>query len=151
MKKYAIVYADGSNRRLTQTDYPSRKEAGDALIYFLTCNNASYSKAVLRAQGSWVNDFDKDRITQRLSKGLIHAYTQRRFAPYDGFQTEPFSISHVSAYIPRGTKFFVSDDHQTIGAEELYILNHMAPRAFGLTDQQVYDIIALAIWNRKNQ
>lgn len=36
-------------------------------------------------------------------------------------------------------------------AEELYILNHMAPRAFGLTDQQVYDIIALAIWNRKNQ
>lgn len=37
------------------------------------------------------------------------------------------------------------------GAEELYILNCMAPRAFGLTDQQVYDIIALAIWNRKNQ
>ena len=27
MKRYAIVYADGSNRRLTQTDYPSRKEA----------------------------------------------------------------------------------------------------------------------------
>lgn len=44
MKRYAIVYADGSNRRLTQTDYSSRKEAGDALIYFLTCNNASYSK-----------------------------------------------------------------------------------------------------------
>ena len=60
-------------------------------------------------------------------------------------------FSYVSAYIPRGTKFFISDDHQTIGAEELYILNHMAPRAFGLTDQQVYDIIALAIWNRKNQ
>lgn len=38
MKRYAIVYADGSNRRLTQIDYPSRKEAGDALIYFLTCN-----------------------------------------------------------------------------------------------------------------
>lgn len=107
--------------------------------------------AVLRAQGSWVNDFDKDRITQRLSKGLIHAYTHCRFAPYDGYSTEPFNISYVSAYIPRGTKFFVSDDHQTIGAEELYILNHMAPRAFGLTDQQVYDIIALAIWNRKNQ
>lgn len=107
--------------------------------------------AVLRAQGSWVNDFNKDRITQRLSKGLIHAYTHCRFAPYDGYSTEPFNISYVSAYIPRGTKFFVSDDHQTIGAEELYILNHMAPRAFGLTDQQVYDIIALAIWNRKNQ
>ncbi len=38
MKRYAIVYADGSNRRLTQIDYSSRKEAGDALIYFLTCN-----------------------------------------------------------------------------------------------------------------
>jgi hypothetical protein len=107
--------------------------------------------AVLRAQGSWVNDFDKDRITQHLGKGLIHAYTQRRFAPYDGFQTEPFSITHISAYIPRGTKFFISNDHQTIGAEELYILNHMAPRTFGLTDEQIYDIIALAIWNRKNQ
>lgn len=43
--------------------------------------------------------------------------------------------------------FGVLDD----SAEELYILNHMAPRAFGLTDQQVYDIIALAIWDRKNQ
>lgn len=28
MKRYAIVYADGSNRRLTQTDYPSRKDDG---------------------------------------------------------------------------------------------------------------------------
>lgn len=58
---------------------------------------------------------------------------------------------YIVGYTLSGTKFFVSDDHQTIGAEELYILNHMAPRAFGLTDQQVYDIIALAIWNRKNQ
>lgn len=33
MKRYAIVYADGSNRRLTQIDYPSRKEAGDAENY----------------------------------------------------------------------------------------------------------------------
>lgn len=107
--------------------------------------------AVLRAQGSWVNDFNKDRITQRLSKGLIHAYTHCRFAPYNSYSTEPFNISYVSAYIPRGTKFFVSDDYQTIGAEELYILNYMAPHAFGLTDQQIYDIIALAIWNRKNQ
>ena len=118
------------------------------------CTSQKISKwidAVLHAQGSWVNDFNKDRITQFLGKGLIHAYTHCRFAPYDGYSTEPFNISHVSAYIPRGTKFFVSDDHQTIGAEELYILNHMAPRAFGLTDQQVYDIIALAIWNRKNQ
>lgn len=30
MKRYAIVYADGSNRRLTQTTYASREEAGDA-------------------------------------------------------------------------------------------------------------------------
>ena len=45
----------------------------------------------------------------------------------------------------------VSLNEHTLSAEELYILNHMAPRAFGLTDQQVYDIIALAIWNQKNQ
>lgn len=54
MKRYAIVYADGSNRRLTQTDYSSRKEAGDALIYFLTCNNASYSKD----DDEYLNPFD---------------------------------------------------------------------------------------------
>ena len=29
MKRYAIVYADGSNRRLTQTTYASREEGGD--------------------------------------------------------------------------------------------------------------------------
>ena len=54
MKRYAIVYADGSNRRLTQTDYLSRKEAGDALIYFLTCNNAGYSKD----EDEYLNPFD---------------------------------------------------------------------------------------------
>ena len=54
MKRYAIVYADGSNRRLTQTDYPSRKEAGDALIYFITCNNAGYSKD----DEEYLNPFD---------------------------------------------------------------------------------------------
>lgn len=39
--------------------------------------NVSVSlNAALRAQGSWVNDFDKDRITQRLGKGLItHIHT----------------------------------------------------------------------------
>ena len=54
MKRYAIVYADGSNRRLTQIDYASREEAGDALIYFLTCNNASYSKD----DDEYLNPFD---------------------------------------------------------------------------------------------
>lgn len=54
MKRYAIVYADGSNRRLTQTDYPSRKEAGNALIHFLTCNNASCSKD----DDEYLNPFD---------------------------------------------------------------------------------------------
>lgn len=54
MKRYAIVYADGSDRRLTQIDYPSRKEAGDALIYFLTCNNASCSKD----DDEYLNPFD---------------------------------------------------------------------------------------------
>ena len=47
MKRYAIVYADGSNRRLTQIDYPSRKEAGDALIYFLTCNMQAIQKMTM--------------------------------------------------------------------------------------------------------
>ena len=60
MKRYAIVYADGSNRRLTQIDYPSRKEAGDALIYFLTCNNASYSNSLdENANSSLVNNLLK--------------------------------------------------------------------------------------------
>ena len=54
MKRYAIVYADGSNRRLTQTDYLSRKEAGDALIYFITCNNVGYSKD----EDEYLNPFD---------------------------------------------------------------------------------------------
>ena len=44
MKKYAIVYADGSNRRLTQTTYASREEAGDALMYYINTNNAGYQK-----------------------------------------------------------------------------------------------------------
>lgn len=32
MKRYAIVYADGSNRRLTQTDYSSRKDDCDMYV-----------------------------------------------------------------------------------------------------------------------
>lgn len=54
MKRYAIVYADGSNRRLTQIDYLSRKAAGDALTYLLTCNNAIYSKD----DDEYLNPFD---------------------------------------------------------------------------------------------
>lgn len=54
MKKYAIVYADGSNRRLTQTDYPSRKEAGDALMYYIETNNADYQKG----DDNYLNPFD---------------------------------------------------------------------------------------------
>lgn len=32
MKRYAIVYADGSNRRLTQIDYPSRKDTWNKVL-----------------------------------------------------------------------------------------------------------------------
>lgn len=39
MKRYAIVYADGSNRRLTQTTYASREEAGDTLCIRQGCSS----------------------------------------------------------------------------------------------------------------
>jgi hypothetical protein len=54
MKKYAIVYADGSNRRLTQTTYTSREEAGDALMYYIDTNNAGYQKG----DDDYLNPFD---------------------------------------------------------------------------------------------
>lgn len=54
MKRYAIVYADGSNRRLTQIDYPSRKEASDALMYYIDTNNAGYPKG----DANYLNPFD---------------------------------------------------------------------------------------------
>lgn len=44
MKRYAIVYADGSNRRLTQIDYLSHEAAEDALMYYIDCNNSGYKK-----------------------------------------------------------------------------------------------------------
>lgn len=34
MKRYVIVYADGSSRRLTQIDYLSYEAAEDALMYY---------------------------------------------------------------------------------------------------------------------
>ena len=149
--KWHVGCFRGTGEELIKKAYQDSEKSGreyERVVRYVESILADEQK---EQKNEWVNDFDKDRITQRLSKGLIHAYTHCRFAPYDGYSTEPFNISYVSAYIPRGTKFFVSDDHQTIGAEELYILNHMASRAFGLTDQQVYDIIALARWNRKNQ
>ena len=54
MKRYAIVYADGSNRRLTQTNYASREEAGDALMYYIDANNAGYPKG----DANYLNPFD---------------------------------------------------------------------------------------------
>lgn len=44
MKRYVIVYADGSNRRLTQIDYLSREAAEDALMYYIDCYNSGYKK-----------------------------------------------------------------------------------------------------------
>ena len=54
MKRYAIVYTDGSNRRLTQIDYPSRKEAGDALMYYIDTNNEGRPKG----DADYLNPFD---------------------------------------------------------------------------------------------
>lgn len=100
--------------------------------------NVSVSlNAALRAQGSWVNDFDKDRITQRLGKGLIHAYTQF------GYATRYVSDRDVAveACIPKGTKFFVSDDHEAIAAEKMFISSIRASLNSGLTDEQILKLI----------
>lgn len=53
MKKYIITYADGK-RRLTQTTYASREEAGDALMYYIDTNNADYQKG----DDDYLNPFD---------------------------------------------------------------------------------------------
>ena len=53
MKKYIITSADGK-RRLTQTTYTSREEAGDALIYYINTNNAGYPKG----DANYLNPFD---------------------------------------------------------------------------------------------
>lgn len=53
MKKYIITYADGK-RRLTQTIYASREEAGDALMYYININNAGYQKG----DDNYLNPFD---------------------------------------------------------------------------------------------
>lgn len=53
MKKYIIIYNDGS-RRLTQTTYASREEAGDALMYYIETNNAGYPKG----DDNYLNPFD---------------------------------------------------------------------------------------------
>ena len=53
MKKYVITSADGK-RRLTQTTYPSREEAGDALMYYIDTNNAGYPKG----DDNYLNPFD---------------------------------------------------------------------------------------------
>ena len=54
MKRYAIVYADGSNRRLTQIDYLSYEAAEDALMYYIDCNNSGYKKD----DDSYLDPFD---------------------------------------------------------------------------------------------
>lgn len=53
MKKYIITSADGK-RRLTQTTYASREEAGDALMYYIDTNNAGYPKG----DANYLNPFD---------------------------------------------------------------------------------------------
>lgn len=53
MKKYIITSANGK-RRMTQTTYASREEAGDALMYYIDTNNAGYPKG----DANYLNPFD---------------------------------------------------------------------------------------------
>lgn len=43
----------------------------------------------------------------------------------------------VEAYIPKGTKFFVSDDHEDMAAEKMFISSMRASFNSGLTEEQI--------------
>lgn len=92
----------------------------------------------LYAKGAWV--LDKDRITQNLHSGLVHAYTRLRFSPFDKYQIDMFNLVPVKAFIPKGTKFFISDDHETMAAEKMFISSKEASYDFGLTDKQIFNL-----------
>ena len=80
--------------------------------------------------------YDNSCEKHQLGEGLIHAY---RAMPVMEFAC--IGLIHVRAYIPKGTKFFVSDDFTTIGAEKLYILGGRASYEDGLTMQELVEII----------
>lgn len=95
----------------------------------------------LYAKGSWVDKINKDHLTQNLDSGLIHAYIRRCFAPFDDSQIKIFNLKFVNAYIPKGTKFFISVDHETIAAEKLYISSNVASDKSGLADDKLFKLI----------
>lgn len=89
----------------------------------------------LYAEGEY--KLDKDCITQNLGEGLIHAFTQFSYA------TRYVSDRDVAfeAYIPKGTKFFVSVDHEAIAAEKMFISSIRASFNSGLTEEQILKLI----------
>lgn len=90
----------------------------------------------LCAKGTYVTD--KDCITQSLGSGLIHAYFRlSRAQRYDTSRDTYI----VEARIVKGTKFFVSDDHETIAAEKMFISSIQASPGSGLTEEQVLKLI----------
>ena len=87
----------------------------------------------LYAEGKYV--LNKDNITQDLGPGLIHAYTRFCYASYY-LQLRSDRIA-LKAYIPKGTRFFVSDDHETIAADKIFISSDKVTCDYGLTEEQV--------------
>lgn len=93
MKKYIITYADGG-RRLTQTNYASREEAGDALMYYIETNNAGYQKG----DDDHLNPFDftlievESKDTNELVTDFNSAKKVLGFKLNDGF-----TLVHSSA------------------------------------------------------
>lgn len=87
----------------------------------------------LYAEGKYV--LNKDNITQNLGPGLIHAYTRFCYASYY-LQLRSDRIA-LKAYIPKGTRFFVSDDHETIAADKIFISSDKVTRDYGLTEEQI--------------
>lgn len=89
----------------------------------------------LYAEGKY--ELDKDCITQSLGEGLIHAFTNYSYAT----RYTSYNDVAVEAVITRGTKFFVSDDHETIAAEKMFISGLQASSNSGLTKEQVLELI----------
>lgn len=91
----------------------------------------------LCAKGKYV--LDKDHIRQILGIGLIHAYTRPNHSL--GCYVDDDHIKEVDAYIPKGTKFLVSDDLETIAAEKMFISSNEASYYSGITYNQVIELI----------
>lgn len=91
----------------------------------------------LCAKGKYV--LNKDHIRQVLGPGLIHAYTRPDHSLNCYINDD--HVKDVDAYIPKGTKFFVSDDWETIAAEKMFISSGEALYYSGITYDQVAELI----------